>query len=120
VIERVIYEVRIVKLNDKNTALVTCIEYVEAKDIMEANVKAEKLANEMNGDLKAVTAKPELIGVFELIEGEEDPSGYEPDKDAEDEFTADKDAEKKVSEKKKDVCARCGQPTVGGWAPKEK
>jgi len=95
VIERVIYEVRILKLNNEKTTLITCIEYIEAKDIVEANIKAEKLASKIDGDLKAVTAKPELIGVFELIEDE-----HEPDEESIDEFSPDKEAQKKIVEKK--------------------
>jgi len=65
-------------------------------------------------------------GLDEIVEKSNKFFGvdYAKDKDDphadEDEFSPEKEAEKKVSEKKKDVCARCGQPTVGGWAPKEK
>jgi len=98
----VIYEVRILKSLDSSwnrESVVTLIEYRKAKDILDALSIAESLAKTLKGSLKAVTASPETI----LLEDEEDsnPYEYKADDDSLDEFTADKEGQRKIVEKKK-------------------
>jgi len=81
----VIYEVRITKIvsitSSADTGITTLIEYIKAKDINLALAKARKMAENLKGSLKAVTANPQFIGVFELIEDE-----HEPDEESLDQF----------------------------------
>jgi len=65
-----IYELRIVARKGYDDS-VTLIEHIKAKGIAEARSKGQKLANENKGILKAVTAKPEYMGLFDLIEDDE-------------------------------------------------
>jgi len=57
----VIYEVRILKSLDGSWdkgSIVTLIEHIKAKNIIIAEITAKKLAKDLEGSLRAVTADP--------------------------------------------------------------
>jgi len=101
VIERVIYEVRIVKNIDNwsstDSSFVTLIEYIEADNIVVAEIIAVKLAKDVKGLLKAVAAKPYEMKYFGVDYAKDE---HEPDEESIDEFSPDKKAEKRIVEKK--------------------